>query len=114
MGVIRDPNVVIASLEGGTFAAKLRAEMNKVVKTLSDLSGEKGAATGSLTLKLKFVMKGQTVEITPDLASKLPAEKGMPETLFVTKSGELSDEHPRQMAMKFPREIDGELTGTDD
>ena len=114
MGVIRDPNMVLAMLEGGAFATKFRAEMSKVVKTLSDLSGEKGTASGSMTMKLKFVMKGQTVEITPELASKLPAEKSMPETLFVTRSGELSDEHPRQMNM-FPRTLDGERdTGTDD
>ena len=114
MSIIRDPVTMLAMLEGGTFGTKFRAEMTKVVKTLSDLAGEKGTAKGTLNLKIKFDMKGQTCEITPEVSSKLPMEKGMPETLFVTRSGELSDEHPRQLAM-FPRKTDGERdTGTDD
>lgn len=116
MSIIRDPVTMFAMLEGGTFGTKLRAEMTKVVKTLSDLAGEKGTAKGTLNLKIKFDMKGQTCEITPEVSSKLPMEKGMPETLFVTRSGELSDEHPRQLAM-FPRKTAADEdrdTGTDD
>lgn len=113
MAIIKDPNMVLSMLEGGTFINKFRAEMNKVVKTLADLSGEKGTAKGVLNLKIKFDMKGQTCEITPEVSSKLPMEKGMSETLFVTRSGELSDEHPRQLAM-FPRTAADRDTGTDD
>lgn len=115
MATIRDPNIVLAMLEGGTFINELRAEMNKVVKTLHDAAGEKGTAKGSMTLKLKFEVKGATCEITPEVTSKLPMAARMPETLFILASGELSDEHPRQLSM-FPRKTaDAERdTGTDD
>ena len=76
MSIIRDPATMLAMLEGDTFGTKFRAEMIKVVKTLSDLAGEKGTAKGTLNLKIKFDMKGQTCEITPEVSSKLSDGEG--------------------------------------
>lgn len=117
MATIRDPGMVLQMLEGGAFINELRNEMTKAVKTLRDTAGEKGTAKGTLTLKLKFEVKGATCEITPEIAVKLPVAARMPETLFITAAGELSDEHPRQLSM-FPRKAhDADAvhdTGTDD
>lgn len=116
MAILKDPSLVLAMLEGGTFPNKLRAQLKEAVKKLHDVAGEKGTAKGSITLKVDLKVRGGTCEITPKLSAKLPEEIAMPETLFITSTGELSDEHPRQMDMKFPRQLrpEGEGTGTDD
>lgn len=118
MATLKDPSLVLAMLEGGSFPNKLRAKLKEAVKTLHDIAGEKGTAKGSITLKINLKVRGGTCEITPDLSAKLPTETPMPETLFITSTGELSDEHPRQMDMKFPRTArpadDTRDTGTDD
>lgn len=115
MATLKDPSMVLAMLEGGTFPNKLRAELKNAVKTLHDVAGEKGTSKGTITLKINLKVRGGTCEITPDLSAKLPTETPMPETLFITSTGELSDEHPRQMNM-FPRKAadDTRDTGTDD
>ena len=115
MATLKDPSMVLAMLEGGTFPNRLRAELKNAVKTLHDVAGEKGTSKGTITLKIGLKVRGGTCEITPQLSSKLPTETPMPETLFITSTGELSDEHPRQMSM-FPRKTadDTRDTGTDD
>lgn len=115
MATIRDPNMVLSMLAGGTFPTEFRAEMKEVVKTLHDAAGEKGTAKGVLNIKLKFSVRGATCEITPEITKKLPTVAQLPETLFITSTGELSDEHPRQMSM-FPRKAadDARDTGTED
>lgn len=103
MARINDPLVMIGSLERGDFAADLSAEIRKILPELQEIAGDRGRATGTVALTFKFSVKGETVEIEADLSSKTPKKQRASSTFFLTKNGELSDEHPRQNEM-FPRD----------
>jgi hypothetical protein len=105
MKEIRDPLLIIGQLERGDFVADLNAEIQKVIPELQALAGDRGRASGTVSLTFKFTVKGDTCEIEGSIDSKTPKKTRGSSTFFVTKDGALSDEHPMQLGM-FPRKVE--------
>ena len=102
-GEIRDPLVIIGSLERGDVTASLNEEITKVLKALQEAAGPKSKARGCVSLSLKFEVQGQSCSIEADISSKVPKAQRSSSLFFVTQDGALSTEHPTQLAM-FPRD----------
>jgi hypothetical protein len=101
MKTIRDSVQIIGMLERGETAQALTEEIEHALKDLADLAGPKTKAKGSVTLKLSFCVEGTSVEIEPEIITKLPKSKRSRTLYFLTPDGELSTEHPQQTQMQF-------------
>ena len=114
MKLIREIPALLAWLEGGELSEKMREELRETVAALDEAAGPKGKAKGSLSLKLNLTVTAGRVEITAELATKRPKEERGSTVLWVTESGELSTEHPRQHSMfDGPRAVAGERSVAD-
>ena len=99
--IIRDPSVLIGSLEGGQLNQALSNEFAEVFRKLHDLSTEdqKKNHKGSVTLKLSLAAENGSVTISADIKSDTPKQPRPRSFYWITENGELSTEHPRQHDM---------------
>lgn len=100
---IRDPLMLIGTLERGDVTVALEDEIKRSLALLYEAAGPKGKAKGSVTLTLNFEVQGATCSIEAGIASKTPKQKRSTTTLFVTHEGALTQEHPSQIPM-FPQD----------
>lgn len=96
MKVIRDCTQIIGRVERGDLAVDLTREIDIVLQAVRDAAGPKTSAKGSVTLKLNFEVTGVNLEILGDITSKVPKRPRAASMYFLTKDGEISDEHPDQ------------------
>lgn len=114
MKLLREMPALIAWLEGGELSEKMRDELRDTVNALNEAAGPKGKAKGSLTLKLNLLVTDGRVEIAADITTKRPKEERGSTILWVTETGELSTEHPRQRDMfDGPRAVATDRTAAD-
>ncbi len=98
---IRKLDKILGLLNRGKFMDRCDEKLAEAIATLENLPDEKGEAT--LTIELKVKYQGGRVDLVPTAKLKLPAEKGFNATPFWTADGGLSVEHPSQTDM-FPRD----------
>lgn len=102
---IRDPLMIIGTLERGDVTAALESEISDTLQILYDAAGPKGKVKGSVTLTLNFEVQGQSCSVEAGVASKTPKQKRATTMFFVTPEGGLTQEHPTQINM-FPQGAD--------
>lgn len=110
MKLIREPQALIGMLEDGEFADRFRRELVETLQALNDAAGPKGKASGNVALKLGLKVEAGMVTINADLSSKRPKEEHRSSIFWVTETGELSTQHPRQQDMfEGPRMVREQL-----
>lgn len=109
MSILRDVTHLFAYLEGGELKPEIESKLKDTLDALADAAGPKGKAKGSVTIKINFVLEGQTVEVKGEVSNKVPKVERPRSFLFYTSQG-LSTEHPRQLNM-FPSEVSVTATG---
>ena len=99
--LIRDPSVLIGSLEGGQLNQALSTEFAQVFRQLYEMSSEDQKKThkGSVTLKLELSAENGAVTISADIKTATPKQPRPRSFYWITENGELSTEHPRQQDM---------------
>lgn len=80
--------------------------VHEIVSELENLPSEKGKAT--LTITFEFDFEKGLFNIVPGLKTKLPEGKRYGRTPFWSHDGALSTQHPKQIDMFGPREVDSE------
>ncbi|SHF01063.1 hypothetical protein SAMN02745157_1432 [Kaistia soli DSM 19436] len=98
---IRKLDKILGLLSRGKFMEKCDEKLAEAITTLENLPEEKGEAT--LTIEIKVKYQAGRVDIVPAAKLKLPADKAFNATPFWTAEGGLSVEHPSQSDM-FPRD----------
>jgi hypothetical protein len=96
---IRDAQTIIGMLEGGEVSADLSKEITETLAAMRERAGSKGKVSGSVSLKIKFDMEGNTTSISVDIESKRPKPQRGNSFYWVLDDGSLSTEHPQQMNM---------------
>lgn len=106
MKTISDWTIVMGMMENNRFAPHMSDEIKKTIAELHTQSEEQDgkAVKGSVTIKLKFIVKDNMLEIHGDVNSVVPKRPRRPSHFFVVDDGEVSTEHPKQHDM-FPRPV---------
>lgn len=99
---IREVKELLGLLESGKLAPALNAELRKALLHLMELSADGRKVAGTVTLDLKLSVSGKEVEFFPTIKSKLPNPPRGRSFFWLTDNGEISTEHPTQVAMDFP------------
>lgn len=92
--LLRSITEIIGFLNRGKFRDRLDEELAEAITTLENQKSEKGVATLSITLKLKY--QNGRLDIEPAFKSKLPEDTVFGDTPFWTQDGALSAQHPQQ------------------
>lgn len=99
---------ILALLERGDLAADLSVEIRKVISDLQERAGQKGKASGHVTLRLDMTIEdGVKLEVRGKIETKTPPIPRRASWLFATPNGTVSVEHPSQRDM-FTRDVTGE------
>lgn len=94
---VRSFSQFIAVLEDGTTHHILTGEVRKILGALNEHAIEAGGkAKGELTLKLEFEQIGGSIEITPQVTTKLPKSKHVRTVFYTTPDGDLTRRNPKQ------------------
>ena len=101
---IRDPLMIIGTLERGDVTVALEEEIKRTLALLYEAAGPKGKAKGTVTLTLAFDVQGVSCSVLAGVASKTPKQKRSSTMFFVTPEGALTQEHPSQIPM-FPQDL---------
>ena len=98
MKQIRDMQSIIGLLEDGEFNPELSREARDVLAKLTEMSQEQRgkSITGSVSVKLKFTVKDDLVEIASTFDSTVPKRPRKTSHFWIVEDGALSTEHPRQ------------------
>ena len=74
--LIRDPSILIGSLEGGQLNQALSTELSQVFRQLYEMSSEDQKKThkGSVTLKLELSAENGAVTISADIKTATPKQ----------------------------------------
>lgn len=104
--LLKQGSQIFAFLEDGQLSVDFTYKVAELVKALQDASSPKSAAKGEITLKLKFVQKGASLDIDSEMSMKKPRVVRATTPLFVTADGTLSTDHPKQIAMKFGENVE--------
>ncbi|TWD58141.1 hypothetical protein FB480_101896 [Agrobacterium vitis] len=101
MAIIRDPSVLIGSLEQGQLHKDLAEHIKDTIVKLQDLTGDsaKAKAKGSVTLKLDLSVQDGRIEFDATVTTKTPKPPRRSTVFFLTDEAEISTEHPRQRDM---------------
>ncbi|MCF1453440.1 hypothetical protein [Agrobacterium vitis] len=101
MAIIRDPSVLIGSLEQGQFHKDLTSTVQETIAKLQGLIGDnaKAKAKGSITIKLDICVQDGRIEFDADVSAKTPKPPRRSTIHFLTDDGEISTLHPRQHDM---------------
>lgn len=93
--------VFTANLGGGNLNKDASAELQKVLEKLRDEADYFNIKVkGSLKLELKFSLDPLGVlQVDHDVSSKLPKRKRPTATAWLTKGGNATFEHPKQMKL---------------
>jgi hypothetical protein len=107
MKKIRDMQSIIGLIEDGEFNTELSSEARDVLSKLTNMSQEQRgkSITGSVTVKLKFTVKDDLVEIASTFDTNVPKRPRKSSHFWIVEDGALSTEHPRQHDMFAPREV---------
>ena len=90
----------LAAIDNGSVDAEIGRESREVIRWLTSLAEDVGAAKGELTIKMKFkVERNGTVDVQVESATKLPRKRKERGTFWVGKNGNLSDENPKQQKL---------------
>lgn len=109
MKKIRDAQTIIGMLEDGQLAQDLGREMVETLAKLKELAGDnpKKGVKGSVTLKIEFDLKHNSVEVDCHIDLKRPKPVRGTSFYWVMDDGSLSTEHPQQTDMfAGPRGVD--------
>jgi hypothetical protein len=106
MAHIKDPAQLLAVLEDGELSEDISREIKELLIYLKDIAGHKSSARGALTLKLAFAVKGATLDIEATLDVSKPKRPRAASTYFVTDTGAISTNHPKQEEFELgPRAV---------
>lgn len=107
MKAIRQFTELVGIVERGDAAQDMTIEIEKVIQGCRDAADSpKAKVKGEVTLKLSFVVEGQYLEIKADISSKIPKIKRGSTTLFLSKDGAITTEHPSQSDLfEVPRSV---------
>lgn len=94
----------ILGLVDRTFEPKCDAAVRELVEALDELPTEKGK--GSITVTLDFDFEKGLFNVTPSVKTKLPEGRKFGRTPFWSHEGALSTQHPSQIDMFAPRQVD--------
>ncbi len=98
--IIRDSNQLLALIENGDAAHDFFKEVGKTLDVMREAQGgSKAKIKGSVTFKLSFVLDEDVVEIDPEITAKVPKIPRRHTMTFITATGELSTEHPKQLSL---------------
>jgi len=98
---------LIQYLERGQFNRDADAAVQSIVNAIA----ENGSGTGSMTLKISLTYKDGSVVVKDHIDVKLPTRERRSTTLFATDDGQLSTQHPDQIAM-FEERRRGAIEGS--
>ncbi|HBF32689.1 hypothetical protein [Rhizobium sp.] len=101
MAIIRDPSVLIGSLEQGQLHKDLAEHIKDTIVKLQDLTGDnpKARAKGSVTIKLDLAVQDGRIEFDASVTAKTPKPPRRSTVYFLTDEAEISTVHPRQSDM---------------
>ncbi len=93
--------VVLHQIEDGLLHAELSSQLRLVCKELERAaSNYQAKAKGSLSLTLEITAEPSGIVVVKgDVKAKLPKAKRAGSPFWLTKSGNLTLEHPRQLAL---------------
>lgn len=93
-------SLLLNNLEGGAFHDEGTVALKKVIADLNDhRASHGGKPVGEITVKLKFTLDGDMMDIKPELAVKVPKVSRGRSVYFVTPDNALSRQDPRQTEM---------------
>jgi len=93
--ILRTADEILGHLENGNLAKDFALGVHEVLEVLSGLDD----GSGSVTMKLTFDAKGDMVTVKAKLDVKPPIKARRSTNMFLTRSGELSLQHPQQIEM---------------
>ncbi|MGV1768756.1 hypothetical protein ACQZ6B_01140 [Agrobacterium vitis] len=101
MKVINEASALLAALEQGELNTDLSKKLKEVITILRDLSMEspKTKFKGEVTLKMKFEMHNDMVNVNNEITTKIPKVQRRGDVFWATEEGGLSTEHPSQRDM---------------
>ncbi len=101
-------------IDDGVAEAEASDELASLMKTLEAHAEDNGTAKGQITLVIDFKLdrKGRT-DVTHDIKTKKPKKARAGSVFWVTKTGNLSNKHPRQLDLGL-KEVKGRSRDDDD
>lgn len=110
MAKIRDFNTITSMIDRGGFIAEVNAKLAEVVAKLADeaLENPKRKTKGSVAVTVALEVQNGIVTIAATCVAKKPKEDPRSTLLWLTSDGDLTNEHPTQIDMFRPRDVDGE------
>ena len=93
--ILKTTDEILGHLERGDLAKDYAAEIHTVLEALSHVDD----GSGSVTLKIKFAVKGEMVSAKAEITSTVPKKPRRSTSLFLTGDGRLSLQHPQQIPM---------------
>lgn len=93
-------------LEDGAVNGDMSKALKEMAEKLTDYSQDYGAkkVTGSITLKLDFILEGAVFEINSKITEKHPEEPRGRTVLWTTDNNLFTPQNPRQRDMFGPRD----------
>lgn len=90
----------VQMIDEGCCEAEASEELASLVKTLEAHAEENGSAKGQIVLvvDMKIDRKGRT-DVTSEIKVKKPKKAKAASVFWVTKTGNLSNKHPRQLKL---------------
>lgn len=93
-------------LEDGELSRDLSAAIKEAIVKTREAVGRKESGSCSVTLVIGLKLDGDSVEISTDIASKIPKAPRGKTVFFLDREGAITTQHPRQTDM-FLEEVDG-------
>lgn len=93
---------LLQQLDGGSLVPTLSNHVQDIVGNLNDVRADEGGEpTATITMKVKFKLTGDIVEVTPEVKVEQPKRTAHKTPLWTTEGNKLSLANPRQQTMQF-------------
>lgn len=108
MTKIRDLNTLVGMVDRGLVIRESNAKFADVLETLHTMSAEapKRKVKGKITLEVDIEVVNGVATISASVKAKKPEPERGASLFWLTSDGGLTTEHPQQVDMFRPREID--------
>ena len=103
---VNDAPVLLGLLEDGDLARDLSAEIKSAIQKTREAVGHKQSGSCSVTLKLSFKIDGDSVDIKTAIDSSVPKAPRGNSVFFLTRDGDISTQHPKQMGLPLDEDDD--------
>ena len=99
-GELKSFGTLIQSLEEGQLHSDLTDQISEITKALQNhVINHGGSPKASLSLKLKFGLKGGVIEVSANTDTPLPVSPRSQSILWPDENGNLCRQNPRQRDM---------------